>query len=873
MPLLFVIAFAVGICGGETAFAAAGRVAFDSQNASFTFNSHPEFKGARGAAEQDGDLWRIRYDFSGGGHGVGFVVKPNSPFMADRIVFEAMHGHGHSMAVVVRDSTGQAFLKKTTPAPFQWCRYVCRLDGYWDGHWSGANDGVLHQPVVSFEINLDRSVKGLPVADDVGTVLMRRIGAETDEASALAPLIRYTITDFAPGDRFSAGPRAFFRSDQPGMPLVNGDLEIDFSRHAQVDLRNEIPVWGSPKDFLLSVEAPAEAAGLEFELGLRTGDAAEGHARGFSLGALPAAAAGRSVIRATLSVAAPERMGRSRRVMRLLVRRGKAPAKKMRLRLLRLEAAVRAGADLPPLLATPPSGDEPPRKLTVSFLNLQSAACENGTVRVSMRDWNGRELGVATARLPRTVPGVRAVAQVALPSVGKGLNFVSYDCTLLRDGLADETIRGWTTSWTRPLGKDAETGKRPDLPWGFGLYLHRSEDFICYSSGYAVENDAAALARMEKKAALAQVMGVKWERVEFLPNMICRDKGKFDFAFYDRLVDCAERHGISMYGLFSHYWPMRGSKRADQHDRSAYTPENYTNWVETLRRTAERYRGRIAGWEIWNEPNISMYWEGPREDYVKLLNLAYPAVKEADPAARVLACSIAGTDLAFIDMCIGAKAKFDDITLHPYRGEPDERNFMSELVAVTNRSHGTKTWLTELGWPTGCDCRTYSERQQAGYFARAYMAAAGSGCCAAINGYDFFDDGFNVLERENNFGIVRRDGTPKPACRALAKVFRTFTDGTPSIVPHKQADGSTVWIFRMGGRAAVWCDREAALRVRTKECAEASNLMDEPLGTGCVQEVRVGPTAPVFFACEVSGIEVLPKAESVDAGRIVTNEF
>ena len=847
--------------GAVFMFAVAGEVCadeilFSEANAAFSFNPHAEFKGASGSIAKEGDGWKIHYDFSGGGHGVGLRVNPNVPFSAENIFFEANHCPGQKMAVQITDSAGQSFVRFAASRPFHWCRYECRLDSGWTIHWNGPNDGVVRQPIVSFEVNVDRNTKGTPVVGEVGDAFVRKIGALAPRSQARAAElpVRYTVTDFRPGDRFSAGPRLFYRTDEPKRTVEDGELEIDFSTHGGSTLLHEIPVWGRPEAFHLTVEAPVEAAGLEFELGFRSGHPFQM----LPFGKLPAAGAGTNVIRAVLSAKAPTTMIRSRRVASIAVKRGRAPAKRMKIRLWRLEASVTPGVELPPLLAMPPKGDVPPRELEVAFLNLQPEVRADSTVQVRLRDWQGRDLGNVSARLPQTVPGARVAVWVKLPEVPAGLNFVSYECALYRGDKPDAAVDGWTTSWTRPLADPGSAEKRPDLPWGFGVYLHRTEDFFAYPSGYAVVSDEAAFARMEEKARLAQAMGVKWERAEFQPHVICRDKGVFNFDFYDRLVDCADRHGISLYAVFSHYWPMRGSKPVDQNDLTAYTPENYTNWVETLRQSVARYSGRIAGWEVWNEPNIIGFWKGPKEDYARLVTLAYPAVKGADPAARVLACSTAGVDFKFIDLCIRNKAMFDDISIHPYREDPGERGFMAELVAVTNRSQGTKTWLTELGWPTGCDARTYSERQQAAYYARAYLAAAGSGCCAAINGYDFFDDGFNVQERENNFGIVRRDGTPKPAYRGLAKVFRFFTEGKPSITPQNRVDGSEAWIFRMGGKTALWSEREGRFRVTAAGRANACNLMDEPIGAGETLDVQVGPEAVVFFDQDILSAEEIP---------------
>ncbi len=829
-------------------------------------NLHHEYKGATGTVTRAGNGWKIHYDFTGGGHGMGMIVAPKAPIWARAIAFDACHGAGHAMAILMTDSAGQTFRKVARPAPHARHTFVCDTRTGWGLHWGGPNDGQIRFPVRSFEINIDRFTKGVPGPTEVGDVLVRNIAYEAfspeERAQAAryagSPGVRYTVTDFSPGDRFSAGPRAFYRGDfagNCGQALADGTLEVDFAHENQVTLFNEIPVWGRPMEFLLTVEAPAEAAGTEFLLGFRGGKPLVFN----SFGKLRPPVPGSTRIYQTLSMPGPcnalgwkasekgtPGLARSKRVMRVTVAKGDAPARKFTFRLVRLEAVVptQFGAvQAVPLLATPPVGATPPRQLAIGYLNLK-AEVRRGEVRVALRDWEGRDLGTGRASVPATPPGGRAQVFVDLPEVSEGLNFVSYNYAFIEDGRPVADIPSGNICWTRPLADGGSSEKRPGLPWGMGVYIHRSEDLFAYASGYTSPTNAAALARMDRRAALAQAAGVKWERAEIKPSQIAYAKGKYDFSYYERLFDIADRHGISCCWLFSHYWPV-GYK--------PYTQECYDAYVETVRRTVEHFKGRVKYCEIWNEPNIG-FWTGPKEDYVKLVNAAHRVIKEVDPEIRVIACSTAGVDLKFIDMCITNNMAYDDISIHTYRANPEERQFLADLASVTNRAHGNPSWITEMGWPTGCDNGTVPERDQAGKYARAYMTAAGSGMIHSIYGYNFVDDGFNVLERENNFGILRRDLTPKPAYRALAKVCRTFDRGTPSLESVKLS-GCEAWIFRMGGRSAVWATERVRLAVRTDSSAKVTNLMDERISGGSAFSfMTVDPLAPAFFDANVRAV-------------------
>jgi hypothetical protein len=102
---------------------------------------------------------------------------------------------------------------------------------------------------------------------------------------------------------------------------------------------------------------------------------------------------------------------------------------------------------------------------------------------------------------------------------------------------------------------------------------------------------------------------------------------------------------------------------------------------------AERYKGRIAMYQIWNEPNLAREWNGKAPsaaEYTEMLKAAYTAIKKADPSAIVvnggLSPTTAGLPLAIPDAQFvqdmyksGAKDYFDQLGVHGagFRSAPD----------------------------------------------------------------------------------------------------------------------------------------------------------------------------------------------------------
>jgi xylan 1,4-beta-xylosidase len=86
----------------------------------------------------------------------------------------------------------------------------------------------------------------------------------------------------------------------------------------------------------------------------------------------------------------------------------------------------------------------------------------------------------------------------------------------------------------------------------------------------------------------------------------------------------------------------------------AYPPKDYARWGELVRQwvrhCVERYgRGEVEAWywETWNEANIG-YWQGTREEFLKLHDYAVDAVRGALPTARVGGPDMAGSDPGFL---------------------------------------------------------------------------------------------------------------------------------------------------------------------------------------------------------------------------------
>ncbi|MGI8512986.1 MAG: cellulase family glycosylhydrolase [Solirubrobacteraceae bacterium] len=220
-------------------------------------------------------------------------------------------------------------------------------------------------------------------------------------------------------------------------------------------------------------------------------------------------------------------------------------------------------------------------------------------------------------------------------------------------------------------------------------------------------------------------------------------------------------------------------------DRGAitnYPPTRTTDYADFTRWFVSRYGPKLAAVEVWNEPNNlpnqgSQYWKTttPAQDYTNLLKAAYPAAKAANAEVPVLAGSISGNDRVFLQdlYAAGAKGFYDGMAIHPYN-DTGFSDLKLMRAAQTAAGDSTPIWVTEFGFPTGTSSQWHvSETQQANLLTTSLSDLAALPWVKAAIVYNLRDKGTNPNNMEDNFGLLRRDYTPKPAYAALTTALAT----------------------------------------------------------------------------------------------------
>jgi hypothetical protein len=265
----------------------------------------------------------------------------------------------------------------------------------------------------------------------------------------------------------------------------------------------------------------------------------------------------------------------------------------------------------------------------------------------------------------------------------------------------------------------------------------------------------------------------------------------------------------------------------------AWMPKDLDAFAEYVRRTVTHYKDRLHLWEILNEPVYTSYALPQRSgytpaDYVRLLEVAYKAVKEADPQAKVIG-GIAGGPTTYTTEFIAAGGLkwVDYFNLHTYPGvRPPERYDadMAKLRALMAEAGDADKpiWFTEGAYYADDDpaVQPYqsdwmdplpSELEAATYqvkFDTVFMAYGvtkfiyHSGTCGRLNNVDMSGIFFEW------------EGAPRKMVATQAALSRLFGPDVKSLGKLKAPEDVWAYGFTSRGRTivVVWNDQAAAPR-------------------------------------------------------------
>jgi hypothetical protein len=293
------------------------------------------------------------------------------------------------------------------------------------------------------------------------------------------------------------------------------------------------------------------------------------------------------------------------------------------------------------------------------------------------------------------------------------------------------------------------------------------------------------------------------------------------WAKYDNIVDLAEQNSIEIIARLDN--PPAWSRVMTDTIGTRAPPDDFDDYGDFVEAVVERYRGRIAYFQLWNEPNIYPEWGEQLVDpgaFTELLCTGYARAKAANPDAVILAGALSPTialdgrdlnDLIFLQRmyAAGAGECFDILSAQGYglwSGPTDQRlrptviNYPHAMLlrdVMVQKGDATKPiWISEAGWNTVPEDMAdpygrVNAEQQGRYAIEAYQRAQADWPWAGVINYWFFKRASDAEMDQPwyYFRLLEPDFTPTQAWGELAG----YASGSEAQEVESQAGFAYTW--------------------------------------------------------------------------------
>ncbi len=266
------------------------------------------------------------------------------------------------------------------------------------------------------------------------------------------------------------------------------------------------------------------------------------------------------------------------------------------------------------------SGEEPVVRITVTA----DESAVRGSLIVRATDAYGHGVGVVTEGV-RLAPFAAATRILALKTQELGHVTVAASLSTGRRG---SRVEATTTVAIVPPLRDG-----PAEASAVGYYIYPDDSEIA---------DAAGIASQMRRLGIRWVrFGHRWWKDGRWIAPDRNDPAWLDTAVFERWVDAFRAEGIEVVVTF--FGMARWASSND--DNTAISgiprwglaaPRDYEAWRFLVQTIAQRLAGRVRYWEIWNEPDIPLFWQSSASEFSTLVRVTATALREIDPDARLV---------------------------------------------------------------------------------------------------------------------------------------------------------------------------------------------------------------------------------------------
>ncbi|MAX26066.1 MAG: hypothetical protein CMJ19_16340 [Phycisphaeraceae bacterium] len=327
--------------------------------------------------------------------------------------------------------------------------------------------------------------------------------------------------------------------------------------------------------------------------------------------------------------------------------------------------------------------------------------------------------------------------------------------------------------------------------------------------------------------------GQEWDNIE---------KGKGNYVYSDvtkRIFNPDRKHNLQPLHVLAYQSPSGLYE-------NELDPEAFANYAIN---TIAQFKGSGKHFELWNEPGNFFFhkqyggtWNGKEKDnsdspwvkkFAEFITLVAKRIKAKHPDVFLITGDNPAVNIRMLQHYPEMFENIDGIVVHPYPYSlPPEvtpwggKNNKRDGVVVADETSSFKSliqtlrqnlddigrkdmqiWITEVGYTTAQIKKKqlwlgFTPYAQACYNTRLGIQAVSYGVERTYY-YDMLDDGSNKHHQENNFGLIYRNGQPKPAWLALTRMCRLMYGDTRPAPMNIEVNSPSERQYQIG---VVWDD-------------------------------------------------------------------
>ncbi|MET7641387.1 glycoside hydrolase [Streptomyces sp. NPDC005438] len=419
-----------------------------------------------------------------------------------------------------------------------------------------------------------------------------------------------------------------------------------------------------------------------------------------------------------------------------------------------------------------------------------------------------------------------------------------------------------------PVSVEVEAGVRPTrLPEVWRRMIGMEHFSLLFWDQPGPGGSDVAAEYTEALHRVRDEIGVRTARAHgtFLPETVTvLPDGGFDFSgldlAYDRLLATGIRPVVEL-SFMPRELALDPEYTVFDYRALVSVPAQWERWGDLVRAVTVHLRERygadeVATWEfeVWNEANLEVFWNGTREDYLRMYEVAARAVKSVDPRIRVggPSSAAAGWVGALLEHCRTHQVPIDFVSTHTYGNAPlDMRPLTRSYAEATGAPEPEVLW-TEWGVTPTHFHRVSDSVFAAPFLLRGMKAALHSTDALAYwVASDHFEElGWPPRLFHGGFGLLTVGNLRKPRYWALYLLSQLAGGRVPATV---RGDGAEALVEALATRA------------------EDHHTVDVLVWNGTLDQSRIDgdPLLDRTVTVEVTGLEpgagYLPTARRVDA--------